>query len=99
MFRTHRPLRAIAQKSPPILAAILCACTFCSAQESDEYIPAAQTTGNSDNSNVAAMYELGRCYFFGFGVEENKIEAVEWFRKAAEAGEEGAQEWLREHGY
>ncbi|MBR3688065.1 MAG: sel1 repeat family protein, partial [Lentisphaeria bacterium] len=29
---------------------------------------------------------LGNCYFNGWGVEENKEEAVKWYRKAAEQG-------------
>ena len=41
--------------------------------------------------DVDAQYELGYCYYWGEGVEENKAAAVEWYRKAAEQGNAHAQ--------
>ena len=38
-----------------------------------------------------AQYELGRRYANGLGVEKNKKEAVEWYRKAALQGHAGGQ--------
>jgi Sel1 repeat len=39
------------------------------------------TTGDS-----GAEFILGRCYFNGLGVAQNKPEALKWFEKAAEQG-------------
>ena len=33
-----------------------------------------------------SQIELGRCYLTGTGVEKNEVEAVKWFRKAADLG-------------
>ena len=38
-----------------------------------------------------AQYKLGRCYFFGVGVERDENKAVEWYFKAAEQGNAEAQ--------
>lgn len=34
-----------------------------------------------------AQYELGLCYFYGWGVKQNYTEAFKWFREAAVRGE------------
>jgi TPR repeat protein len=36
--------------------------------------------------HIGAQYELGICYFNGFGVEKNDIKAIEWAQKAAAEG-------------
>ena len=41
--------------------------------------------------DAVAQFELGRCYARGEGVDKNQIEAVRWFRKAAEQGLASAQ--------
>ncbi|MBQ9776558.1 MAG: sel1 repeat family protein, partial [Lentisphaeria bacterium] len=37
------------------------------------------------------QYNLGVCFQNGYGVTENKQEAVKWYRKAAEQGDAKAQ--------
>jgi hypothetical protein len=43
-----------------------------------------------------AQFRLGRCYFQGLGVPPCLSEALRWFRRAAEAGNAGAQTQLAE---
>ena len=38
-----------------------------------------------------SQFELGKCYYYGNGVETNFIEAAKWFLKAAEQGHAEAQ--------
>ena len=40
---------------------------------------------------LESQMELGRCYLTGTGVEKNEVEAVKWFRKAADRGNDGGQ--------
>ena len=42
------------------------------------------------NNDVNAQYEVGDAYYNGEGVEKDYIEAVKWWRLAAEQGHEGA---------
>lgn len=39
----------------------------------------------------SVQFVLGRCYSYGFGIEQNYEEAVKWYRKAAEKGDARAQ--------
>ena len=41
-----------------------------------------------------AQYNLGECYYEGEGVLLDEVEAVKWFRKAAEQGYADAQHAL-----
>jgi len=41
--------------------------------------------------DATAQSELGFCYFNGYGVTKDKIEAVSWYTKAAEQGHATAQ--------
>ena len=41
-----------------------------------------------------AQYNLGHCYYYGEGVEQDDVLATEWFRKAAEQGFSDAQHGL-----
>ncbi|MBQ7482759.1 MAG: sel1 repeat family protein, partial [Bacteroidaceae bacterium] len=38
-----------------------------------------------------AQLQLGRCYFFGVGINKDKAKAREWYAKAAEQGNRDAQ--------
>lgn len=49
---------------------------------------------NDDCWSVAAMTELGYCYFHGLGVPQNRQKAVEYFQQSASKGEEFAQLYL-----
>ena len=44
--------------------------------------------------NAEAQYDLGACYYDGFGVERDKTEGVKWIRKAAEQENACAQRVL-----
>jgi len=46
--------------------------------------------------NAHAQVALGECYLNGTGVEKDDVEAVKWFRKAAEQGNAHAQVKLGE---
>ena len=41
-----------------------------------------------------AQYNLGNCYLNGEGVAKDYVEAVKWYRKAADQGDAVAQYWL-----
>jgi TPR repeat protein len=43
------------------------------------------------NNDAAAQYNLGNCYFYGEGIEQNYSEAVSWYTKSAEQGNRNAQ--------
>ena len=45
----------------------------------------------SEQDNTDAQYEVGRCYDYGNGTEEDPVKAFEWYLKAAEQGYEKAQ--------
>ena len=40
---------------------------------------------------AAAQYELGRCLYYGIGLDEDKSAGIEWFRKAAKNGDADAK--------
>jgi len=48
----------------------------------------------AEEGDVEAQFKLGRCYYYGEGVEQDKAEAVKWYRKAAEQGNADAQNSL-----
>lgn len=43
------------------------------------------------NGNVKAMYDIGKLYERGRGVDKNMVKAAEWFQKAADANHSAAQ--------
>lgn len=45
----------------------------------------------AEKGHADSQYALGIVYFGGYGVRENKMEAVKWLEKAAEQGHSGAQ--------
>ena len=45
----------------------------------------------AEQGDARAQYNLGVCYYFGEGVEQDYEEAVKWYRKAAEQGYARAQ--------
>ena len=44
------------------------------------------------------MFYIGNCYRRGDGVEKNIDEAIHWYKKAAEYGDEDAPKLLKELG-
>ena len=53
----------------------------------------------ADQGQADAQYLLGLCCYYGFGVGEDKGQAVKWYRKAAEQGHTNAQYKLGECYY
>lgn len=45
--------------------------------------------------NVTAQYNLGICYYFGFGVTSDHYEALSWFKKARDNGDLDATRIVR----
>ena len=45
----------------------------------------------AERGDRAGQYNLGVCYFNGFGVAVDQMEAVSWWRKSAEQGDAQAQ--------
>ena len=45
----------------------------------------------AEQGNADAQFNLGECYYFGYGVEQSYEEAVKWYRKAANQGHARAQ--------
>jgi len=45
----------------------------------------------AEQGYAQAQFDLGHCYFYGWGVAQDKAEAVKWYRKAAEQGLEVAE--------
>lgn len=57
----------------------------------------------AEKGSSSVQFVLGRCYSYGFGIEQNYEEAVKWYRKAAEQGHAIAQNnlggcYLQGHG-
>ncbi len=48
-------------------------------------------------NNAFCMFLYARCFEGGTGVDANPSEALEWYRRAAEAGNRPAQDWCRQH--
>ena len=42
----------------------------------------------------SAMNKLGECYQYGYGVEQDYQQAINWYQKAAEKGNGWAQDML-----
>ena len=51
----------------------------------------------AERGNDHAQYKLAECYFDGYGVAQNRDEAVKWWRKAAEQGNTNAQYKLAQY--
>jgi len=50
----------------------------------------------ADPNNAGAMLNIGICYDNGQGVERNFNEAMSWYMKAADLGNEDAKEKINE---
>jgi TPR repeat protein len=49
----------------------------------------------AEHGDVKAQFKLGNCYYKGDGVATNYVEAVKWYRKAAEQNYGKAQSYPR----
>ena len=58
-----------------------------------------ETKAKADNGAPAAQLKLGFRYMSGDGVNQDAVEAVKWYRKAAEQGDADAQQTLGECYY
>jgi len=54
---------------------------------------------HAEQGNPDAQYELGLRYWDGIGIEQNREEADQWFRQAAEQGHEQAKQITVEIGF
>src|SRR5260370_41649487 len=55
----------------------------------------AEIRAGADKGDAKAQYELGAAFLFGtLGVAKDEVEALKWFRKAAEQNDAGAQSML-----
>ena len=54
----------------------------------------AELVASAENGDAAAQMELGWCYKYGQGIAQDSIQAVRWYRKAAEQGHAGAEKAL-----
>jgi TPR repeat protein len=55
----------------------------------------------ADPSDTQAQFNLGKRYAIGEDVSQNDVEAVKWYRKAAEGGYPAAQNdlgWMYQNG-
>ena len=52
----------------------------------------------ANHGDAKAMRMLGACYTYGLGVRVNKAAGLDWYRKAAEAGDKTAQQELQAAG-
>lgn len=48
----------------------------------------------AEQGDDSAQYMLGRCYYYGRGIEQNYTEAVNWYQKAADKEYASAQNTL-----
>ena len=53
---------------------------------------------SAKQGHADAQYNLGVCYYNGYGVPQSYSEAVKWFRKAAEQGQAEAIDVLKSLG-
>ena len=68
-----------------------CGCDYVS----EDKVKAAELYRKSaDQGYAEGQYNLGKCYLFGNGVDEDSDEAAKWFQKAALRGHEDAAEML-----
>ena len=56
-----------------------------------------ETLKQAEAGDAEAQYSLGMMYAYGEGVPEDSVEAVKWYRKSAEQGNEKAKEWLEKN--
>ena len=61
----------------------------------------AEIKGKAAAGEAAAQFNFGRAYHFGNGIEQDDVEAVKWYRRAAEQGNIKAQHnlgWMYANG-
>ena len=69
------------------------------AYDAKNYVAAAELFRKSaDMGDETAMNNLGMCYYYGQGVSRDEAKGIEWYKKAAAAGNEGSQKWLTDKG-
>ena len=52
----------------------------------------------AEKGDAKAQFNLGNCYFNGWGVSKNMAEAVKWYKKAARQGIPNAKKALNNLG-
>jgi len=51
---------------------------------------------SADAGDKIAQFNLGLCYYYGIGVDKDEKTAIDWCKRAAEQGNQKAQEFLDE---
>jgi TPR repeat protein len=84
-----------------VVLVLVLAQTSCSKKTAQLSAQLAEIRAKAEQGDAKAQYELGRCYtkIYGlsqvgpdrFGLKEDDVEAVKWFRKSAEQGYAPAQ--------
>ena len=57
----------------------------------NDYITAFRYASKADSEDPDVQFVMGRCFHYGWGVDKNGEEAVNWLSKAADAGNPDAQ--------
>ena len=52
----------------------------------------------AEQGDADAQYNLGWCYYYGYGISLNRASGIEWWRKAARQGIARAQNALKING-
>ena len=68
-----------------LLLCLTCLSLFAESDSVKKYLAAAKA------GDAYAQYNLGVCYYNGYGVTQDKSQAVYWYRKAADQGHDMAQ--------
>ena len=55
---------------------------------------AADYRAAAERGDARAQYNIGVCYYNGYGVSQDVVEAVKWWRKAARQGNQRAKKAL-----
>ena len=64
---------------------------FISAYETGKYDAAARLMGSINSDSAEVQFDIAKMYENGWGVTKDDVEAVRWYRKAAEQGYDKAQ--------
>ena len=79
---------------PALLIVGMFAVSGCSKREYKQEPYYLKFTKKAEAGDAYAQFNLGLCYFGGLGVGKDEKEAVKWYTKAAQQGNESAKKEL-----
>ena len=79
---------------PTLLIVGMLAVSGCSKREYKPEPNYLNFTKKAEAGDAYAQFNLGLCYFGGLGVGKDEKEAVKWYTKAAQQGDESAKKAL-----